>query len=143
MIIPNIWVRGPFLENVFCFWWVLSIYSSLKMTNFNLGSFSTLKPTMFRRVYTNDSSMKHQRNIDFSGISTLKNINVCIEIINVASMSHRCLFNEQTCFYDEISDSSMVSMCSGLGSWNYKVVLKKKLRWTAEPRCLPNKLLSF
>ena len=44
-------------------------------------------------------------------------INVCIELINVASMSDRCLFNEQACFSDDnINESSMLPMCSRLGS---------------------------
>ena len=42
-------------------------------------------------------------------------INVCTEIINVSSMSHRCLFNEQACSSDDnINESSMLAMCSRL-----------------------------
>ena len=41
--------------------------------------------------------------------------NIRIKIINVEWISHRCLFNEQICFFDEdIDDVSMFSMCSGL-----------------------------
>ena len=41
---------------------------------------------------------------------------VCSEIINISSMLHHCLFNEQACFFDDnIIEWSTIPMCSRLG----------------------------
>ena len=56
--------------------------------------------------------MKHQCNIDVAEISALKTsmiFSFCIEIINVTSIMHRRLFNEQTCFS---LTTAMIHQCS-------------------------------
>ena len=53
-------------------------------------------------------------------------IKVCIEIINVPSMSHRCLLIEQACFYDNINESSMLPMWHGLEQSNPNYLVWKK-----------------
>ena len=49
--------------------------------------------SIFLQRIINESSMKHQWNVDVAEISTLKTLmilNVCIKIINVSSTLHRC-----------------------------------------------------
>ena len=36
-------------------------------------------------------------------------------------MSHRCLFNEQACFFDDIKESSILSMCFRRYTKNFSI----------------------
>ena len=55
--------------------------------------------------------------------------NVLIETINVASMLHRYIFNEQTCFFldADIHDSPMFAMCSRMGKPNLFYKIRRKI----------------
>ena len=78
-----------------------------------------LKSSMLRQCFFKESSGKHQCFRDKH--SKNSNDHLCLHrnhqcFINIAYLSHRCLFNEQACFfYDNINETSMLPMCSRLG----------------------------
>ena len=107
-----------------CFYWnhqrFLKESSANHQWNINISGISTVETTMFihawiekinvlsmlRQCSFKESSKNHLWNIYFFGILYFVTINdlQCLHrkhqsIINVASMSNRCFFNEQACFF--------------------------------------------
>ena len=98
--------------------------SSLKH---QLSLMFAVKSSMLHRCFFKEISTNHQWTINVSDIITLKTLkinNVCVEIINVASMSHPSLSNQQayffmTTYFQWIINATNVFLTGVFTFWNF------------------------
>ena len=89
------------------------------------------KPSKLHQCFFKESSTNHQWNIKVSEISTLKKLminNVCVEIINVSSMLHRCrivvfLMDKPVFFHDNIAGFVLDWVWETQKRWSFRTIL--------------------